>query len=688
MKTNWQLLAYVRIVISYILGIVLVSDCNASSIIYFYCALTGIFIAYSVLAYKTQKSNVSLFILFVFILLGSVRYVINDSRLYPLDLSHKKNSGYWIGIVSEYPVSRSRTRVQFEVQTFCSNDSCASINGELLLYFPKTDTTAVTLEPGTKLLVKGRIDTIQSVSNPMAFDFKRHLARLNIHRQIVLEDENDYQVLSYRNLNPLNQLAQDIRASLISVFKENISNESTRSIVLAMVLGYRNELPDDVYKSFSNTGAIHILAVSGLHVGIIIGFTLFVFKKWKPKRFGSKLIKSLWPVGVAWFYVLLTGASPSITRAAFMFSLWQIGRTWFPFYNTYNILAFSALVLLLYNPYLLFNLSFIFSYTSLLSIIVFQPKIRGIWNPKNQVLRYIFDLISVSLAAQILVFPIAIFIFHKFPTYFLLAGVLVVPIAVFILLLGLLLILTFWVPVLGGMVSLLLEKVTEFLLIVISSIDQLPLSVIHGIWITLPQVALLYFMIYGIWNYFIRKSYQGLLFIGVTFFLLILSLGYRSYYQNQQRELVVYDSYKGSVIDFIVGHTCFTFQSQNLKEQDKYFIFGNYRNYLGVTEFINLSQNSIKHKLIRSTVNVIQFKDLKFSIVTRDNQNYDPNSDYLLLTGHCTWRPEQFVFVNNNLTIITDSTLKNQVSASWREFCRSNNIHYLSTKDAAVIIKL
>ena len=274
--------------------------------------------------------------------------------------------------------------MQVSVQSVCKKSNCYTTNGNLLVYFSRKDSISKSLKPGDKIVFNGGIKPLQQTRNPMAFDYSQFLSFHNIHYQLNIKD---FEILSSGHLNPIAHFAQKARVTLLNILGDSIENETKNSLLSAMVLGYRNDLSRDLYNKFSNSGSIHILAVSGLHIGVVLAIIFYLIRKWKPTDVRSKILKTALPILIAWFFVILTGAAPAVVRAGYMFSLWYIGKEWFRYYNYYNILAFTGLTLLMYNPYLLFQASFIFSYTSLLSILIFQPQIRKAFKFKNVILK-------------------------------------------------------------------------------------------------------------------------------------------------------------------------------------------------------------------------------------------------------------------------------------------------------------
>src|SRR5690606_8261806 len=197
-------------------------------------------------------------------------------------------------------------------------------------------------------------------------------------------------------------------------------------------------------------------AVRGLHVGVIYALFILILKPLRLKKEKARLYL-LFVILVIWLYAFLTGLSPSVVRAATMFSLMTLGQMRERPPSIYNILAFSAMLLLTYNPDVIFEVGFQLSYLAVLGIVMIQPLILNLWLPRNKVLEYIWQLTSVSLAAQLVTFPLSTFYFHVFPTYFLLGNLLILPLAFIIMQVGVPLMIFGWIPGFGDVLGWVLS---------------------------------------------------------------------------------------------------------------------------------------------------------------------------------------------------------------------------------------
>jgi competence protein ComEC len=686
---NWRLYGFVRIIIAFIIGILLADILQLSVYQVLSLALVVgvvIFALSKILNLESSMTKSSL-VFHVFIIAGSLFY-INNNPLCSQNHFSKGDNDILIGTVLEYPKTRNRTKTILKIEATCEGSNCKKANGTLLVYFPKGDTTVLNIAPGTKLSFKGAIVGIKARANPKTFDFKSYLFYRKVHHQIYLKSALDYKILSYYNLGLIRNYAQKSRSYLLNVLAKYITDPNRRSVVSAMVLGYRNQLNDEVYSKFTNSGAVHVLAVSGLHVGIVIGIFIFFFNKWKSKSKTAKLIQTFFPILIVWFYALMTGAAPAVLRASLMFSVWQIGRAWFSYYKSYNIMAFCGLLMLIYDPYLIFQASFQFSFISLLSILYFQPIISKLIIPKTRTMKFIWNMANVALAAQILVFPITLYFFHKFPTYFVITGIFAVPLAIIILVVGLMLLVVHFIPVLNIIAAKALNLLLALFLGIIDGIENLPFSSIDGVWISLPQTLLMYVFVLSLMAYLYKKRYNYLVFMGLASMGIITAIGINFINENQQREVIVYDSYKGSIIDFIVNRTAHTFQSSKITDTDLAYICTNYRNYRGVRNVRDVFLHPNYSGPLKVEDRYVQVDDKQFSIIDKETKRFYPYADYYIITNGYKAIPKQLKIYNDNAIIILDSTIPSWSEEKWYEYAESLNLQLLSTKGKAISIQI
>lgn len=275
-------------------------------------------------------------------------------------------------------------------------------------------------------------------------------------------------------------------------------------VVAALVLGKRELVDPELRTAYSDAGAVHILAVSGLHVGIIYLFAALVFGKLLPGnrwRFARLMITLL----VLWFYAGITGFSPSVLRAATMFSFIALGRESGRVANIYNMMAASALTLLVFNPFLLFEVGFQLSYLAVLGIVYIHPKLYPLWCAPLASLDKAWSLLVVSFAAQVGTFPLSVYYFQQFPNFFFITNLIVIPLAVVLLYGGIVSLLFSWIPYVGTSLIWCIQWVAWLLNEATAAVGALPMAVSRGVWISAGTMVLLYVLMVALAMYYFHR---------------------------------------------------------------------------------------------------------------------------------------------------------------------------------------
>lgn len=260
--------------------------------------------------------------------------------------------------------------------------------------------------------------------NPGAFDFKAYSKRKNIFHQLDLKKNNF--LVEKKDENGLKVKALQIRDKLIESLARHDFSENQFAVITALLLGKRQELSKEIIDDYKNSGAMHILAISGLHIGILLFILNFIFKPLTYLRHG-RILRMIALLISLWSFAFITGLSASVIRAVSMFTAVTLGMFSNRSSNISNYLFLSMFILLLAHPLYLFDLGFQLSYTSVLAIIWLSPLVKGFWKPKNKVLSYFWNLTVISVAAQIGVLPLSLFYFHQFSGLFFASSLVIIP---------------------------------------------------------------------------------------------------------------------------------------------------------------------------------------------------------------------------------------------------------------------
>ncbi|MCW3087738.1 MAG: ComEC/Rec2 family competence protein [Sediminibacterium sp.] len=465
---------------------------------------------------------------------------------------HLQNSnGILVTIQEPLTEKPSTFKTIVKAESVLSGNSWLPVKGSLLVYFKK-DSTLTRLRYGTKLIIQKNPGYISNPGNPGAFDYRRYCAFQGIYHQLYLLPK-DYSVTGTADTNNLTGWLIRARVSVLSILKKYIPGEKESGVAEALLIGYRADLDKDLVRAYSNTGVVHIIAISGLHLGMIYGLLLLVLRPFRSQKW-IRWCKPLLILVVLWGFSLLAGAAASILRSAVMFSFIVIGESLRRRTNIYNTLAASAFCLLVYDPYFLWDVGFQLSYAAVLSIVLFMKPIYKWFYFRNRILNAVWQLNSITLAAQLLTLPVLLYYFHQFPTLFLFTNFIAVPVSGFILYGELALLLVCRIPFLNSYTGQAVSWLVSQLNGVIERTDQLPYGIIGNIQVSLLQALLLYFAIaYAAW-WLLHKKSSGLVTGMFFLFLFIFFGGLTAFRQGRQQKLIVYNVPKHTAIDVIKGN--------------------------------------------------------------------------------------------------------------------------------------
>jgi competence protein ComEC len=410
-------------------------------------------------------------------------------------------------VITSYSERRARSvRTLAKITEMKSASGWRTCEGSFLLYFPLRD--SLEFKYGDVLLVNGAPKAIEPPSNPHAFDFKQFMAYKGVYLQDVVSAER---VQPAGHSPPSMYIAHAIKVRLWASqkIKSVVDGDRERATATALVLGVTDGLDNDLLQAYAATGALHVLAVSGLHVSIIY-WILLLFLKPLDKGRAMKWVIAIISVFILWTYAFVSGWSPSVMRAVTMFSFVAVSRPWRQSTNIFNTLASSMFCLLLFDPYYIMSVGFQLSYLAVFGIVYLQPRLYKMWEPQNRIFDEVWKVSSVSIAAQIATLPIGLYYFHQFPNYFLPANLVVIPISFVVLVLGLAIAAFAFLNPVAEVFGFLLTWTIKLMNGIVMFFERLPVSVIDNIHITLAECILIAAMIASLVILFNLKKFGGL----------------------------------------------------------------------------------------------------------------------------------------------------------------------------------
>ncbi len=352
-----------------------------------------------------------------FLVIGIISHQIHSMNLFTLDSEYSPA----VLKVEEYPLEGQNT---YAVTTSWLQKETSLNLGRLRLYFEK-DHRVSKLVPGNLILIKQLTHPKDAILNPGEFNFKRYLESKRIHGHKYVR-ATEWRLWKSKEDHTIFTRAWEIRLRLLRLITNWEVDAETKALTTALVLGDKKAIAKDTREAYSSAGGMHVLAVSGLHTGIFYLILSLLFKPIKSYQAG-RIISTMLIITTLWIYALVTGFSASVVRAVSMFSLLAIGSGMKRSPSIYNTLIASAFILLLCQPGFLFQVGFQLSFAALLGIVSIYPIIKPLGQPKQIIWQKVWDIICVSVAAQIGTLPLVIYYFHQFPTLFLLTNLFVIP---------------------------------------------------------------------------------------------------------------------------------------------------------------------------------------------------------------------------------------------------------------------
>jgi len=615
---------FLRLLLSFIAGIVLFKFVQIPLFIWLIILLVGcislfiFFIPKRIELHHTRSIYLGMAFQLFFLIVGYGSAQFKNQPVLVIDLELADGV---IAQITQTPVAKTKSfKSEAYIQKAKVNGEWIDIGKKMIIYSPLDSIPPFKYDE--VVFISSRINKPKLPVNPYQFNYKKYLEKKGIYYQSYIKS-NDVHHLGYDQQYTIDDFSEGAVQYTRNVFYSTIPDSGLASIATALLVGFQEELDPETKTSFSRVGAMHILAVSGLHVGIIfilISKILFFLdrNRW------TKWVKAVILVLFLWGYAFIAGFSPSIVRASLMFSLMIPILIFQVQGNAYNNIASSAFLLLLYNPNYLFDVGFQLSYVAVFGIIYLYPYLKKWVDSKYWLINQVWQLTSVSIAATIFTCPIVLYNFGQFPLSFLISNLVAVPLSTLIIYVGLLALVFFKVP----FISALLGKLLYLMLLVLKAsvewIEALPYSYVDHLLINRWQAYILYFLILLLIFYFQYRRVNYFKTALVFLIIFFVTLIYRRYEVLNHKELYVYNLNKSSYIEYLDGHQAVNVLNQSLSDLDYGLFIRTNHQHTGVFNRINSSSDVIVF------YPGFQIRDTQFFIL----EKYIPASNQILETDY------------------------------------------------------
>lgn len=538
--------------------------------------------------------------------------------------------------------------------------------GRILLNVRK-DSLNNEFEIGTHLQVNSNLCQNSPAKNPNQFDYNKYLENKQIYAQIYA-DASEIKIGSVIEKDVW-YYTSILRTRIIRNLEKSNFNKAELHVAVALILGQQQDISPEIIKDYQYAGAVHILSVSGLHIGFILLFVTFLLKPFPNTRRGS-FVKLIIILLSLFSFGILAGLAPSVLRSVTMFSFVAVGMYLRRSTNIFHTLLVSMLLILLFQPSFLFDVGFQLSYIALFFILWLQPLLASLWSPENKISKYFWDILTVSFAAQIGAFPLSIYYFHQFPGLFFVTNLVVIPFLSVIMALGVL------VMVLAAFnsVPMFFVKSLEWSIYIlnkiINTIASLEQFIIQDIPFNWQLLLSVYLLIIATIIWFRKPSFNRLvltlisvIFFQITYFGTVLKI------QNQ-KELVVFNSKKSTLIAERNGQNIRLFANDSiLKTTSK-------NPNLAAYSMGNFSNLKSKERL----QNLIYFKGNKILIL--DGLGIYPKyirPDIVVLTQSPKINMERFLQTTKPKMVVADASNFRTIQKLWRASCLKEKIPFHAT---------
>jgi len=538
--------------------------------------------------------------------------------------------------------------------------------GHVLLNIEK-DSMSLLFHTGDLVFLKNKFQDIKSSLNPHQFNYKHYLKKQGInqqvyitHQEILLLDESKVSLLRFIDA---------FRVKIQKSLRRYHFTDDELAVMNALLLGQRQEISKQLSDNYSKAGAIHILAVSGLHVGVILLILSLILKPLERVNNG-KLIKLVLVILSLWFFAILAGLSASVIRAVTMFSAIALGQ----FFNKRNAvehsLIFSMFIILLWKPLFLFDVGFQLSYTAVFGIIWIQPVLYQLWKPNFFIVDKGWQLITVSVAAQLGVLPISLFYFHQFPALFFISNLIIIPFLGVILGLGLVVLVLSYESILPLFLEGFYGDVISILNKVVAFVARQESFLFSEISFSALKMIFSYLLIISGFQLFLKlNTKRCFLFFGsILAFQCVLIL--EKYTIAQKSEFIVFHKSKNSIIGIRKGSSFELYHSMDSLQISSQKLLINYKVGENIT-----SQNY--HKLSN-----LMYYDKQVVLIIDKDGLYDIkelNNPIVLLRQSPKINLQRLVKKLKPAIIIADGSNYKSYIENWKTTCKNLKTPFWTT---------
>jgi competence protein ComEC len=658
MLLKWTPIPLVRIATVFcggiLLGVYQFGIISVTTAINIFCASLGLFLISFLLEVRGKKYLVGFF---GFVCVFCCGYLIVAERTdsqEPNNILHiTEPIVAYEGLIQDHLYERKNSfKTQITIRHVKTKAGWRAATGKVNLYIAKK-TLQDNIRWGNRVLISGTPNEVQPPANPHEFDFKRFLTFKNIYHQHFVQG-TDITWLGETRKDFFYYSAQ-ARRFFSTIIKQYVPGEQEKAIALALVIGVTDGIDNELESAYSASGAMHVLAVSGLHIGILYAIILFFLKPLHRTQRGQWLVAVI-SLLLLWGYSFVTGLSPSVLRAVTMFSFIAVAKPLNIRSNIFNTLAGSAIILLLFDPYLIMSVGFQLSYLAVLGIIWIQRPLYLLWESKTWIMDQVWQITCVSIAAQLTTFSLGLLYFHQFPTYFLFSNLFVIPISFGVLVVGIVLLVVSFIAPVAKLVGWVLWSLVKLLNEGVFLTERLPFSLINNIHIDVFQSWLIMGIVTGLIFTFQLKNIRWLY---AALGLAVILSGARWIHQLDrlsESKLIVYNISGVSAVELIGQGTSVLYSDSSFmtnSERVRFHIRPNrLYNLVSQSRYVDIQKGN------PDTFRVLDYSGKRILILHRKLNSLSslPTCDLVIVSGKVAWQMPELLLDNPTVKFVLDGS--------------------------------
>ncbi len=578
-----------------------------------------------------------------------------DVLLLQLDKQLKPNSRYHSYFAEVKQVGQSKTE------------------GKLLLYITK-DSTQADWQTEDLISCKSEMVPVPPDQNPNQFSYRDYLEKEQVFDQMYLKPGTYLRKAPEKET--MNGRAFKIRQRIVKNLSQKSISPDAMAIVQAMFLGQKQEMNAALYNDYKNTGMVHILAISGLHIGILMLFLKMLLKPLLRLKYGKTVHFALLLLFL-WFYAFLIGFSASVVRAVTMFTAVLIGLQFKRRITVQNALVTSLFLLLLLHPFYLWQVGFQMSYMAVFFIVGFQPLLKKTYQPKNRIGSYFWNLATVTLAAQLGVLPLSLYYFHQFSGLFLISSLIFLPFLGLILGLGFVVILLAYFDVLPRLLATVFGQAVDFLNMGIAWLGSAEGFVFNNIHLPVSTTIALYIFLFLAFAFWKERNFSLLPFLFIMIIFIQVTVLIQKKKISSANELVVMQKFKETTLIHRKGRFAELIKSKDSMNSMELYL----TNYLAANQVKRIQLQPMGLRLIPCG-------EVNYLLITKDFVFTDlsVSSPHIILSNSPKINLDRLIGHFQPKMIIADGSNRRYLIKIWEKTCKARGVELHITGDSGAYV--